>query len=447
MKYRRQAVLAAVALFLATGAVWGVVRATRTSDEELLFAARRAFYQGRNQEAVDLARQVLSRRPDWQEALVVAGRSSAQLGYHADAIGYLEQATTQGGFLAVEAAFSAGELHEKLHRASQAEAHYRQVLQLEPGHRAALEHLARLLNITGRRWEAASYMLELVRKGEQNPETLTLLGDMEAILDQHEVLEKMRQAAPNDPLPLLGLARLAFAHEKLPEAEALLRHALQLDAKLIPVHALLGTVLLQRDDQPGLTAWQASLPNAAAAHPQVWLVRGLWARDHNQDRSACRCFWETLRRDPNNAVAHLQLSMLLEPEHASRGHDMLVARIEVLSRLNEKLRWMFPLREKLGEMPDAVAQMSAVASLCEQAGRLWEAWAWNGQILKQSPSDLQALKDFARIGGLLTEGTPQVLTVHNPSAVINLSTYPIPMWPKSAAPDSPTPRRAPSRRR
>lgn len=431
MKHRRRVVLALLATGLAGAAVWRIASSSRESDAEILLAARKAFIQGRNGEAETLAKQALARRPEWQGALLIAGRAAAQAGRHEEAFGFLDRAVEQGGLLSSEAAFVAAELRLDLGQPTPAESLFRQVLQTTPGHGGAIERLSHLLNITGRRWEAAPHLLEMVRKGNYDAETLVLLGDLDALVESPQELEAMRRASPDDPAPLVGLARVAVAGGDLPQAESLLRQALAIDPKPIEGQAQLGWVLLERGDEAGLVAWNAQLPSSAGVHPTAWLVRGLWARSHNQPQAACRCFWETLRRDPNNEAAHANLSELLDPNHPSRGHEMLVSRTEMLAQLKAALSKLDPARRTGDTDGDIVERMTTTATLCEQLGRLWEAWAWYGLILKVAPSDARALREYSRIVGLLTPGTPQVLTVNNPSAVINLSTSPLPEWPRA----------------
>ena len=74
----------------------------------------------------------------------------------------------------------------------------------------ALDGLSFLLATTGRRWESAPVYLRLLQTGRFQAGHLLGIGVLEYQLNESVQLREMYACGPTDPLPALGLARLAL---------------------------------------------------------------------------------------------------------------------------------------------------------------------------------------------------------------------------------------------
>jgi tetratricopeptide (TPR) repeat protein len=313
-------------------------------------------------------------------------------------------------------------------RAAEAERQLRAFLDVHPDSLRGHRLLARLLLIEGRRFEAAKHLTFLLQSGEINLEELVLLGDGRTDYDAPDELEKYRRAVPDDPRPLLAIARVDFREGRTAAARERLETIVAFDPGQIEAQAWLGRALLGLDDHAGLMAWHAALPSEADAHPTIWLVRGLFARAANQPRAAARCFWEAIRLDPNDAQAHAelahQLNALGEAELAARFH----ARATDLHELINRLKSIYTDRERLAFHPDAVQRVGWVAVLMESLGRPWEAAAWRRRVLKLDPRHQESEQVLERLQSTLASNAARTLPEANLALHCDLSAYPLPNW-------------------
>ena len=104
-----------------------------------------------------------------------------------------------------------------LGRISECEPKFQEVLKRDPKNAIAHRNLAFVLCATGRRHESLPHLLALLKLGLPTLEDLLFLGNPVHTVDHSEYLNFARQAAPNDPLPTLGLASVAMFHGKKAE--------------------------------------------------------------------------------------------------------------------------------------------------------------------------------------------------------------------------------------
>ena len=119
------------------------------------------------------------------------------------------------------------------------------------------------------------------------------------------------RTAPDDPLPRLALARIALYRRELSKAKEFLQPVVADHPHLPEAQARWGQILAESENEAEFLGWHRRLPESSEQHPEIWFLRGAWAQKHNQPRSAARCFWEALRRDPNHQAANHQLSRSL----------------------------------------------------------------------------------------------------------------------------------------
>lgn len=401
----------------------------------LLEQAREALAAKDYAKAEDLCLRVLVRHGPSVPALLVAGEAATKQGRLTEALGYYAQLPDDGGKDAALGHAAAGDILIHQHLASAAETQLRRALAIDPELLYAHDRLAYLLGIEGRRWESLPHLFELLRAGQGSMEMLLLLGNRQVVLEPSGELEQFRQADPDDPMPLIGEARLAVGRTRIQEAKRLLKEVLQKDPRQIEAQAELGKLLLANDD-PELAQWLAEGSFLAEVHPDVWTTRGLWAKGRGDDKGAARCYWEALRRDPGHLAATYQLAVTLEALGDSHAGRRLSDRAARLQKLCGVLDLLFSDRENMGLLRSA-------AELTESLGCIWEAWGWHRIILTVDPHASWALDGVRRLQAELQTGPPLVLDAANPAKQIDLSSFALPRWnaglssPPPSEPDAP----------
>ena len=388
--------------------------------EVLLNRAREALAAKDYAAAEDFSLQILARHGSSAPVLLVAGEAATKQGRLAEALGYYAQLPTGADRETALGHSAAGDILLQMHHASAAEAQYRRALAIDPELRYARDHLAYLLGIEGRRWESLPHLFSLLRSNQFSLDHLLLLANHAAAIDKSEELKQFRQAAPDDPLPLLGEARVAIHRSQMQTAKGLLKEVLAKSPHEIEAVAELGQVLLNEAD-PEFARWLLELAPAAEAHPDVWVIRGQWARQRGDLRGAARCFWEAIRRDPTHQAATYQLAQSLQ----SMGD---AANAKVLSDRASRLQKLYLETETLFSNRGNLARIRSAADLTESLGCLWEAWAWHRVILSVNPHEQPSLEAVQRLAQQLRNEPPLVLDSANPAKQLDLSGFELPPW-------------------
>ena len=428
-----------VLLILAATVAWRVWQYAY-SPKRLLIEARQALESKRYAAAEDICKRILSIRPESPEALLLAGKAAAEQDRLTDAAAYYDRIAAEAGEDAVNARSAAGDLWLELGHATKAEIAFRQALQINPRDAVANERLALLLTAENRRFESLPHMYELLRQRRASHDILLLVGEHMQTVDMSGQLTRFRSAAPDDPAPLIGMARLELRRKNYAEAARLLGQVLARSPELIEAYAVLGRTYLDEGNENELARWAAELPPEADAHPDVWLVRGGWAKRRSEMEAAARCLWEALRRDPNHQLATLQLSQVLRALGESEKAEGVAARASVLSDYSATLSELF--QRKNAKM------LFRAARQAETLGRLWEAWAWNQSALSNLGEVEWAREGLSRIEPQLNDALPPTLPQVDLGIQLDLSHYPLPsdrvpsrtMATLPATPRSPNPR-------
>jgi len=403
-------------MLLAVGGIglFSSCNTSRTPDRTTLTAARSAFKKGDYPQALAICTELLKKQKDSPTLLLMAGESSSRLELYEEAIQFYDRISDSPSNDASTARWAAGEVSLQLGRISETILRMEQALALNAGNDRARERLIYLLNLAGRRWDALPHLLELVHQGKSSAQQLLYLGNIAKSVENEKELSHFLSAAPNDRLPLLGLARIRLREGALDECKRLLTEVLTQSPNLVEAHVQLGKLLLQSDPQQ-INSWNRSLPTDAELHPEIWLIRGEWARDHGQPEAAARCFAESLRLDPDhlaalNAMAQV-LASLGNPDQA-RSTANRAAQLEKLLFVFERIM----SDEWSGRQALAQKQMSELeyeqymrskgrlepivfaAQRTLELGRAWEALAWSQYGLSVDPlnRELQSVADKAR---------------------------------------------------
>ncbi|MDP1799313.1 MAG: FG-GAP-like repeat-containing protein [Planctomycetaceae bacterium] len=281
-----------------------------------------------------------------------------------------------------------------------AETALRAAIAARPDEPMAVFNLGFLLGFEGRSWEAARYQFETVRSGQFTPQHLVLLGAGEPVIEHPEMLEKFVNAVPDDPLPWLGEAKAAARKQEFARAEEILRQIIARDPHCGEAQGQLGRLLEPRGSER-FREWNAHVPTSAEFHPEVWVARGLWARQQGQPEGAVRCLWEAIHRDPNHRVAHFQLGQLLMAMDRSEEAEPFLRRAKLLQELAD-------LVDNIVQNPTDLERMRAAMIATENLGRPVEAWAWAISALQTSRTCRWAKDAQSRLQPHATTATAQV---------------------------------------
>ncbi len=396
---------------------------------ELIAEARAAFNAQDYRSAQRAALRVLDESPHSAEALLLAAGATAQLGDAAAAVTLYDrlpagpdERVNNGHAIAAHLTFF------QLHRAADAERRFRAVLGRDPRHPTAVAGLADLLGFAGRKREAEGLLIELTRQDRISVNQLTLLGSESGGHREAGLLEQCLEAVPDDPNALLGLSWQAEQDGHLIESERLAREAVAAAPDLLEARISVARLLWKQARGEELAAWCGEFPAEADDHPQAWRLRGDCAAEQGDSAGAARCYWESVRRDPNSRVAlHGLLESMRVVEYAAPLRPF-EQRVKQLQALEESESFLFESQHS------SLEPIRAVAEQMEVLGRIWESWAWARFAQQVKPGDLWSQQHCARLQPILDRNPPLTLATANPAEQVDLSTLPLPTGP-SAIPE------------
>ncbi len=389
------------------------------SPQQLSLNFEQALTDNDLKAAGEWAQQIPLGEVEWIESRLQLGEAETQAGHFEAAMTWYRSILDQkpDDEQAIRARFYMAELERELGRLSVAESDYNTVLAAVGEDIATRERLAFVLSTSGRAWDATPHFLAIVRAGTANPTDLSFLADLERSVGQLDYLKSCEVKAPTDPVVQLGLAAHAFWEGEHAEAEQALRAVLTTHPEYLSGQAMLGELLIRRDDEEFLK-WHDHLPPQADAHPHIWMTRGLWARRHQELEISARCFGEALRLEPTSRPAVTQLSQVLRLlNHPAQAKFQ--ARAEDLSRmalliidvvLTQNAKFEPPIRE--------------LVEILDRHGRIWEASAWCIVAHQEFPQSEWPAALFQLRRSQLTPDLPLVLDSYNLALQYDLSTYP-----------------------
>ena len=404
-------------------------------EESPLREVRVALAREEFERAERLAEEVAAKSkaaPLRLEARLLVGQASAGRGRYTAALAAWEQIEKElSGVptdptlarIATEAAWRAGQvlLHQQ-HQAAAAEAQFRRALTISPDALPAVNELAHLFAVEGRRSEAIPLILRRMRAREINLDQLALLGKPFGNIDDTKLLEACQRVDRLNPALLLGLASSSSFGLKPDQRRLLLSEAVDAQPTLIDAQVRLGKQLFEERDAAAFLRWHARLPPEADSHPEIWALRGDWALRQNELLVAQRCFAETLRRDANHRGALFQLARLLLQAGEETAAKPLLERNRKLQMLREREDVLFYSEH------ENVEPIRAVAELMLELGRHWEAWGWSRIALERDPSAVWANDLAQRIYPQFSSLPPLTIDAVNPVRDLNLASLPRPNW-------------------
>lgn len=423
--------IAVIVPLLAAGALAAVLLVPSGPSKESKFRptlrpARAAAKAGDWKEAEALAEVFLRERPGDTNALLLAGEAAARQDRFPAAIRHYDAVGDAAGTDAAVARLCAGDLRLKLGRLTEAERDFRHAIELDPTQTRARSRLAIVLMLSGRRWEAGPYLLEMVREDDAGLDELCALGDPDRLMTNDEQLASYRDLAPSDPLPALGVAARLQRIEDAAKAERLLAQIVEEHPQLIEAQVRLGEQLARDGESERFLAWHRQLSIEAEQHPQLWYVRGMFSMERGAAEAAARCFWEALRREPNHLGATYQLGQTLARLGRSEEASRLGERARKLQRVTASLK-------QLHERPHQIDEIRETFGLFRDLGRLWEARAWL-QVAIVVEKDAEWIRSEQDLFYSSSEWEPQqTASIAAPAAWLDCSSYPLPEWASTAS--------------
>ncbi|MDZ4683608.1 MAG: FG-GAP-like repeat-containing protein [Planctomycetaceae bacterium] len=351
-------------------------------------------------------------------ATSIAGEAAAKAGRTDDAVRHYRTVAQRqlqtrkpplGLFYAAEACRDAARL-------SDAELLYRQFLVSAPNHTLTHERLAFLTSVSGRRWESVPHYWALVRSGTATVEELVLFADLDRPVEQRPYLEDCERKSPGDWIVQLGLAAHALWDGESSNAMDRLKAIVSAMPESVAAQAMLGELLVNQPDREFLD-WHRRLPPTAEDDPDIWYVRGLWARKRDRSAVAARCFWEAIRRAPTNRRAMFQWGQVLRSlDHPAS--EAVESRSRELIELTQFIDSVLRTESRRDE------PFQKVATLLERMGRIWEAGAWGVVARNQFPAAAWPPELLTRVAGRLDPQLPLVVDGENLALRYDLSALP-----------------------
>jgi tetratricopeptide (TPR) repeat protein len=387
---------------------------------QLLADARQALVVGDYAEAERLARRALAQSKDSTAGLLIAGEAASRLKHLDDAVAYYARVPDTGNDAAFKALAAKADALFHLGRFAESEAAFRRTLEIDSRNELMLHRFAALLDAAGRRWESRPYLLTLVKLGRFTFQELCLLANFDEVVDIGEKTDEALKAVPGDPDPLLLRARLKLLDNEDSMVAEMLWRVVRARASNLEAQGLLGEVLVDLGVDRDFHEWRRQLPAEADRSPAVWFARGLWSERNGQFEAAARCYWETIRIEPDHHRANYQMGLVLKTLGRTNWAARFVRRAEVLKDVNSEVHYAYTEGIQSNRLP-------TIARKLEELGRCWEAWAWNVAIVqgggREAIPDRDRLKKFVD-----TSNPPQTLDQSNPALHIDLMHFPLPDW-------------------
>ena len=425
----RLSVSAIVVVVVATG--WWWLRSGGESDEELLKQARRAQRLQQLDTALELADRVLARTPDAHEARKLAGELSMQRDDYDRAVEYLCGLPDAQRPERITGMLGPGDRMDSLRSLSRLSRRLEERIGVEPGHAMANDHLAFILTISGRRWEARQPLLRLLRRGLFSKRHLVLLGEFTNVLADPVMLEACLQQDQDEQLANLGLGLIDIERRDFATALARFETVARERGKLAEGHARLLWTVLERGGPAAAEEYvgrrRLLIDDRLLEHPGIWLADARWARLTGRPREAARCLWEAILLEPDLRSANYQLAQLLvqldRPGEAGRFRER-ASRLEAF----EQTLGLIETRLSLESDWSSLGLLHRAAEQCERMGRLWEAFAWAREAQEHEPGTAWAAELVARVRQRLrlTPDPPQTLDDEHPARDVDLSGFPRP---------------------
>lgn len=425
-RFVRPKYVAIAVLLAALG--YGAFSLLRPDVASLVQNAKTQFDRGEYCHSLELADRVLARELDNPSALVIGGDACFAMREYDRALSYYRRVPAGPAKNAVHAQLRCGRI--KMHHvgdAVAAEAHFRTGLRYVPDDRNALFQLAGLLGIEARRSEAVPVILRLFRQGQFNRDFLALMESENTALYNIEELHRYRDASPDGPAVLVGLAWHARQSGDDEKALQLLNRAVDRDPRFVEARVALASLLWDSRQFEQLRILLNEQRSREIDDPRFWIIRARLAEHNDQSNAAIRCFWEALRRDQTNRIATYKLFRFLSQSKDRKAAEAFRRRIEELQTLRERTDFV------ISKQHPRLTPVRRLVEQLDRVGRLWEAWGWCVVALEINPNVQWAAERAESLRLLLKEAPLTLVCRPATSLKLDLSSLPLPNWESELA--------------
>ena len=415
----------------ATGA-WMVLRPAMISSgvQHSISTAAWALSAHRFDEALSAANRALELSPSSSSALLLAGYSAAGTADFEVSNSLLSRVPTESRH-AIQAQLGLAKNLLARGKVEAAEQYYRRVLQKDQANIEANRRLGYLLQAEGRIWESAEFLSRLLYRGEFGGNELFMVSSIDRFFRiDRKLQETLNATDPGDPLIRLAEVRLNLMESREADTGPVLRDLVQRYPRLAEPLARMGRRIVDSGNKADFLRWNDGLTREHEQHPEIWFVRGLYARREGEFAVAVRCFLETLIRSPHHAGANYQVSGCLaqlgQPQRAREFSKLT----PVLFRLDQELN-------VVQGNPNSENAQRVVRSL-QQLGRHWEAAGW-AHIAKQFQGTTEwcrAVIETEMRNASASEGL--IARKAQPALRLDISEYPLPEWSRTSETSSPS---------
>ena len=273
--------------------------------------------QHRWDEAMRCCREALRVSPGYVPALLCAGDILYRQERYREACTWYWRAIRERP----ECAAAFGNLGNALHALGEhveAASCYREAFALSPGQAVHAVNLAGGLMHLGLHEEAEHWARRALALQPDLAEALSNLSLALAAQDRLSDAEALARRAvaqsPSNARFRLNLGNLLLRASRFAEAEAEFRTALQLQPSYPRAANNLAVALHQQDREDEAAAWCEQLCVTLPQFSGVWMNLGIVRQAQGMTREAISCFDEVLRRQPDDAAAHVSRALCMLAE-------------------------------------------------------------------------------------------------------------------------------------
>jgi tetratricopeptide (TPR) repeat protein len=419
-KQRRRIVVASLtALCLIAAALAWWTTSERVDIPRGIMAAKNALLRRQYEKALAECNSLLKADPHLSEVLIVKGECLQRLGRTDDAMTVYAQIENDGSTNAVAARLTEasvflqrGEITKCLLTLDQAES-------VSPDSPVLISLKASALTASGRRWESMPYLRRSLDAG---------VGDTQANLIYLAVPDQMprpdesylaKVVQNKDTLGAIGAARISMALGFGDRAESFLLRSQASHPDVQEVYIQYATLLLNANRTEAFLATIFPESVSLESHPEYWVLLGRYFQETGHSDVAIRCYWEVLRRHPDQDRACYQLGQLLASDQHLEESRLFIERAGRLAQLVEKASLLY-------DHPNDKSAMATCAEITYQLGRYRESRHWCELLLMERPPD-DVLARVRRTLELLQQETDVWQDDKlNVAEHVNLDRYPLP---------------------
>jgi tetratricopeptide (TPR) repeat protein len=308
----------------------------------------------------------------------------------------------------------------RLAKLSDVEMHLYEILRLDPDNDQAHEQLFDILRLEGRIEEVGPHFMAALKNERVRVADLLAIAapEFHNINGQdYRLIDACKAAAPDDALPLLGIARQNLVSGNVAEALPVLKSVCKKYPSVLIANGWLGQALLLKGDVVALQEWDQQLPETWGLNSTIWLVQGEIAAKVGKPKQAARCYWEGLKRNAMDRICAFRLGNLLAKDEQYKSEAGRVLKYA------SDLASLIDTANEAG--PESPQKLRVVVHELERLGRVWEAAGW-ASLSRQLPEATWAPQEWKRLSTEVLPGAPFICPEANIAHSIDLSDWPLP---------------------